>query len=179
MVMIVSLPLSVLADMAPMSREEWERLRQLERRISIAMSSADMPSTTSVGFVLAALLGVFLAVCVFAVSKEYFHRKDTWRNFLSKTCMKWVILTAFILAGCLYMEILFCPCSTFIAMVKGKTFEHNELSLPHDETYEEYLFYERHCRKCGTALSYHIGRYCPKCNPRATKEWKFGEKTAE
>ena len=161
--LLIVLPLAALADVAPMSREEWERSRQFERPISI-----DVPSTSPVGYALAVLMGVFLSVCVFAPVKLCLHRRDSWRDFVSKASMEWVILTALILAGCLCLEVLFCPCSTFLSMVNGKPVEHHEQSRPHDESYEEYLFYERHCRKCGTALSYDKGRYCPNCNPRPT-----------
>ena len=168
--LLIVLPLAALADVAPMSREEWERSRQFVRQISI-----DDMSSTDAGYMLAGLMGVCLSVCVFVPVKLCLHRRDSWRNFVSKASMEWVILTALILAGCLCLEVLFCPCSTFLSMVNGKSVEHHEQSRPNDESYEEYLFYERHCRKCGTALSYDKGRYCPNCNPRpaAHATWEY------
>ena len=166
-VILMAVPLAAFADVAPMSRDEWERCRQFVMPISV-----DVPSASLSGYVLAFLMGVCLSVCVFALAKLCSHRGDTWRNFVSKR-LEWVVLTALIPVGCLSVEVLFCPCSTFLSMVNGKTVEHIEQSRPHDETYEEYLFYEGHCRTCGTALRYHEGRYCPKCNPRHSEDNYF------
>lgn len=155
------LPFVVLADVAPMSRGEWERHRQFERPISI-----DVPSTSPAGYALAVLMGICLSAVLRA---ECLHRGNARRNFLSKARVEWMILTTFILAGCLGAEALFCPCSTFLAMVNGKIFKHQqkEQSLSGDETYEQYLFYQKRCRKCGTALIYDCGRRCPECHPRS------------
>lgn len=171
--LLTMFPFLALADVAPMSRDEWERCRQFVLPISV-----DVPSASLAGYVLAVLMGVCLSVCVFALTKRCLHRGETWRNFVSKR-MEWVILTVIILAGCLCVEVLFCPCSTFLTMVNGKTVEHHEQFRLHDETYEEYLFYEKHCRTCGTALSYHQGRYCPKCNPRCVdQKFTIGKEAA-
>ena len=165
--LLIVLPLAALADVAPMSREEWERSRQFVRQISID----DMSSTDAgyAGYMLAGLMGVWFSVWVFVLEKERFQRGDAWRK-----TMKWGILTAFILAGCLWVEFLFCPWSMVLDMVNrrnieanGRSVEHNEPFLPHDETYEQYLFYQKHCRKCGTALIYDCGRRCPECHPRS------------
>ncbi len=168
MVILVSLSLSMLADVAPMSRDEWERHRQFARVIPVGM-----PSTSPAGYVIALLMGVFLSVWVVALEKQCSHRGESWRNFVSKASIECVMLPVLILVSCLCVEVLFCPCSTFLTMVTGKAVEHHEQSRLHDETYEEYLFYEKHCRTCGTALRYHEGRYCPKCNPRHSEDNYF------
>ena len=158
-VIFMAVPVAAIADVAPMSRDEWEHCRQFASPISID----DMSSTDAgcAGCMLAGLIGVCLSVCVFAMTKERLQRGNAWRK-----AMKLVILTALILTGCLWAEFLFCPCSMFLSMVNGRCTEPNKPSHPRDETYEEYLFYKRHCRKCGTALEYDCGRYCPKCHPR-------------
>ena len=98
------------------------------------------------GYALAVLVGVLLMTGLVVLSR---------RCSLICLPMEWIAVAVVIISCCVTVEFMFRPFSLFLSKACG-------------ESYEEYLFYERHCRKCGTALSYHQGRYCPKCNPRPT-----------
>ncbi len=166
--MLVALPLMTVADVAPVSREEWARLRQFRRLVSVDVPSTtvDVPTASLAEYVLASLIGVLLSVFVIAMVKCCAYRGKSWRDFASMSRMKMVIFTMFMLAGCLCAELAFRPVSTFLSRIRTAT-PHNET---HEETYEEYLFYDSHCRTCGTALKYNRGRYCPKCHPERDPE---------
>ena len=156
MLLLMMLPFVALADVAPMSRDEWERHRQFLRAFA-------PPSFT--GCAVAILVGVALAVGLIVLAKKRYSRSwDVSRG-------QWVVVAILIGSFCVAVEIAFRPFSSFLSMVCG-------------ESYEEYLFYESHCRRCGTGLAYDQGRYCPKCHPRqnnsmqeATRADKFDRET--
>ena len=145
-ILLTMLPLVLLADVAPMSRDEWERHRQFLRAFA-------PPSFT--GCAVAILVGVVLAVGLIVLSKRYSRSWDVSRG-------QWVVV-ATLISCCVAVEFAFRPFSSFLSMAR-------------EESYEEYLFYERHCRRCGTGLAYDQGRYCPKCHPRKDNSMKTATK---
>ena len=135
--LLTMLPLAALADVAPMSRDEWERHRQL-------LWVFAPPSFA--GYAVAILVGVALAVGLIVLSRRYSRSWGVSREQL-------VVMAISVGSLCVAVEFAFRPFSSFLSMAR-------------EESYGEYLFYERHCRRCGTGLAYDQGRYCPKCHPR-------------
>lgn len=152
--LLTMLPLVVLADVAPMSRDEWERHRQFMR--SFTTPSFDAPSFA--GYGLAFGVGVLLMIGLVVLSRRCSRRYSQ---------MEWIVLAILIISCCVAVEFVFHPFSSHLSMISGEV--NVDLPKVREESYEEYLFYERHCRRCGSALSYYQGRYCPKCNPRPSQ----------
>ena len=141
--LLAMLPIAALADMAPMSREEWEQHRQFSRMFTLAPLA---PAHTLSGYALVGSVGVVLIVGLIVLAKRY---PRNWHDFQER----WIMLAFVILLMCVYVEVFWGSFSWFFAKEEK------------EESYETYLFYESHCRTCGTRLGYHFGRYCPKCHP--------------
>lgn len=162
MITLVVLLLSTLADMAPMSRDEWERHRQFLESFTTHLHSISIlsplitASSIFAGYVLAILAGVIFEFVLTALLKRYSRNWDALRR-------GWIVTTISIsiVVSLAMVNFWFQPLASFFDRVSGA----DRVTVA-EESYEDYLFYRNHCRKCGSALEYDMGRYCPKCNPR-------------